>query len=127
MGEDLMNKNVNVWGREISLKIIFDVYNGENILDSQKEALDSFLKAADGVLASCEELKKYCLKRDGEHIGNSIENIFKYVIPESLYVRRIRQERDIVLLCRYQFDEEHGIAMFFENEALKHIGSQDEI
>jgi hypothetical protein len=127
MEVDLMYKNVNVWGREFSLKIIFEVYKGEDILEIQKNALDSFVKAADVVLTSCEELKKYCLENDGERIDNSIDNIFKYVIPESLYIRRNEQERDVVLLCRYKFDEEHGIALFFENEELEHIGSQDDI
>jgi hypothetical protein len=123
----LMNKKVNVWGREFSLKIIFDVYRGEDILEIQKEALDSFVEAAEGLLASCEELKKYCLKKDGDRIGNSIENIFKYVIPELLFIRRNEEKRDVVLLCKYRFDEEHGIALFFENEKLEHIGSQDDI
>lgn len=127
MGVDLMNKIVNVWGREFSLKIVFDVYSGEEILENQKEALDKFVRAADCNLETCEEIKKYCLKNDGERIGDSIQNIFKYVIPESLFIRRDKEKRNVVLLCKYKFDEEHGIALFYENEKLKNIGSQDDI
>lgn len=122
-----MNKKLSVWGREFSLKVIFDVYKGEEVLEIQKEALDSFVEAADYALDSCEKLKEYCLRSDGNRIGKSIDNIFKYVIPESLFIRRNKAKHDVVLLCRYKFDEEHGIALFFENEQLIHIGSQDEI
>ena len=31
---------VNVWGRELELKIVFDVYEGEDVLDNQNKALD---------------------------------------------------------------------------------------
>ena len=33
----------------------------------------------------------------------------------------------ISLLCNYRFDEEHGIAITYENEKLKNIGPQDDV
>jgi len=122
-----MNKKKNIWGREFDLKVIFDVYKGEEILDNQNKALEAFLEADSAISSSCEELKKYCLEKDGDLIGVSIENIFKYVIPVSLFVKRDEKKRIVILLCNYRFDEEHGLALFFENEELEHIGSQDDI
>lgn len=122
-----MNKTIRVWGREFELEVIFDVYEGEEVLELQNDALEAFTETSGNILDTCDELKEYCIKRDGDQIGASIENIFKYVIPESLFIKRNEKKRSVVLLCNYKFDEEHGIALFFENEKLTHIGSQDDI
>ena len=52
-------------------------------------------------------------------------DIFKYVIPEAIYVKRNKRKHQIALLCNYRFDEEHGIAITYEDEKLKKIGTQD--
>ena len=124
-----MNKTtkINVWGRSFELKIFFDVYENENILDNQKEALYSFVNNADHILGAYRELEVYCLEKDGDLIGNSISNIFKYVMPTSLFIIRDEKIHKVALLCNYRFDEEHGIALFFENEKLIKIGTQDDI
>ncbi len=122
-----MNKKIKVWGREFSLKIIFEEYDGENVLEGQKKALDSFLDKSDDILSSCDELKKYCIEKNGKNIGEAIDNIFKYVIPQSIFVKRDDENHIVDLLCNYKFDEEHGISLFFKNEKLDHIGSQDDI
>lgn len=122
-----MNKKINVWGRNFDLKVIFDVYEGEGILDNQKASLDEFVKKSGDILSSFYEIERYCIEKDGSLIGDSIRNIFKYVMPESLFVKRDEKKRIVVLLCNYRFDEEHGIALFFENEKLANIGTQNEI
>lgn len=121
-----MNRKIKIWGRDFDLKVFFDVYEGEEILNVQEEALDSFVNAADKLFASYEELEDYCIHKDGNLIGDSIENIFKYVKPESVYVKRSNMHT-VALLCNYRFDEEHGIALIYENEKLKYIGTQDDI
>lgn len=122
-----MNKKINVWGRNFDLKVIFDVYEREGILDNQKASLDEFVKKSGDILSSFYEIERYCIEKDGSLIGDSIRNIFKYVMPESLFVKRDEKKRIVVLLCNYRFDEEHGIALFFENEKLANIGTQNEI
>ena len=122
-----MNKKVKVWGRDFQLKVIFDTYDYEEITNMQKEALNTFVDTADKLLSSCDELKKYCIKKDENLIADTIENIFKYVIPTTLYVGRNTNKRVVSLLCNYRFDEENGIAITYENEKLMHIGSQDDV
>lgn len=122
-----MNRKKRIWGRDFNLEVIFDVYNDEEILDSQKKALEAFWEADPAISSSCEALKKYCIEKDGDLIRDSIDNIFKYVIPVSLLVQRDEEKRSVALLCNYRFDEEHGLALFFENEELEHIGLQDDI
>lgn len=122
-----MNKKINIWGRDFNLNVMFDVYEGEEVLDIQKEALQDFLNASDKILDSCDEVKEYCLKENQGLIEDPIENIFRYVMPEYLYIKRDSRKHVVILLCNYKFDEEHGIALTYENERLTKIGSQDEI
>ena len=122
-----MTKKINIWGRDFRLNVIYDQYEGEEILDTQREALSSFINASDSLLKAYGELERYCIEKDQEQIGDSIGNIFKYVVPEMIFVRRSENKRVVLLLCNYRFDEEHGIAITFENEKLKQIGTQDDI
>lgn len=131
----MTNMKLNVWGREFDLAIEFDLYEGEVISNVQKEALSEFVakNVNEGEVVrnslldeSLDKLKAFCLDRNKEEIqGNTIENIFKYVIPQSLYVLRSEENRVVALMCAYKFDLEHGLAIVFENGCLKGIGSQD--
>lgn len=122
-----MNKRITIWGRHFDLKVIIDQYKGENILDNQKAALDAFIDSADRILSSYSEVEKYCMEKDADLIGGAITNIFKYVMPIAIFVKRSEKKHMIALLCNYRFDEEHGIALIYENEKLIHIGTQDDI
>ncbi len=93
-----MNKAIKVWGRDFELRVIFDTYDSEEITDIQKEALDTFIDDSDELLSSCEELKEYCMKNNSDRINGSIENIFKYVIPVSIYIERNKKKRVVSLL-----------------------------
>lgn len=122
-----MNKKMTIWGRDFDIKVIFDVYSGEEVLNEQKEALDTFCSKADAIFSDATDIEKYCIKNNRKEVGDSITNIFKYVIPRSLFIKRDTKKHSVVLMCDYKFDEEHGIAMIFENEKLAHIGTQDDI
>ena len=120
-----MYKKLLIWNREFDLRVVFDSYD-EEVLPIQKQALEAFLKAENTIQESKKQLEKYILNDEYAEIeGNSIDNIFKYVIPTDLYIPRTLETRTVALLCDYRFDEEHGIAIVFENEQFKEIGEQD--
>lgn len=121
-----MNKfNCKIWNREFSLEVVFDIYKGEAVTEKQNEALEVFQKKAESLLSDTSDICKYCLKKNKDDIpGATIENVFKYVIPQKLYVCR-SEKRKVALLCAYKFDAEHGIAVVFENEKLLTIDQQD--
>ena len=121
-----MTKNITIWGRQYDLPVVFDCFDNEEVLPVQKQALEAFLKAENTIQESKQQLEKYILNDEYAEIeGNSIDNIFKYVIPTDLYIPRTLETRTVALLCDYRFDEEHGIAIVFENEQFKEIGEQD--
>jgi hypothetical protein len=127
---DLMNKQkITIWGREFELDIVFDCYKGESVLPAQTDALDKFLKKEELINLAKSSVESYCIKRDSELIGaTAIDNIFKYVIPESIYIQRAKDDKHIVgLMCKYKFDIDNGLAVVFENEKFKTVGTQDEI
>ena len=49
--------NLKIWGREFTLSIDYDCYEGEDVLPEQENALNSFLEHTDGINES-EELVK---------------------------------------------------------------------
>ena len=73
--------------------------------------------------ASKDTVVQYCLKKNKREIGSDkITNIFKYVIPESIFVTR---DCRVAIMCRYKFDAEHGIAVVYKQGKLKEVGNQD--
>ena len=118
----LMRKTkMNIWGREFKLEIIYDAYKGERILDTQRDALAQFIENESIVNNELDAVKKYCLKDDNMNGIETIENIFKYVIPTAIFVERSEKNRKISLLCNYKWDSEHGLTLSFVNEKLKAI------
>ena len=120
-----MYKKLLIWNREFDLRVVFDSYD-EEVLPIQEQALEAFLKSENTIQESKQQLEKYILNDEYAEIeGNSIDNIFKYVIPTDIYIPRTPETRTVALLCDYRFDEEHGLAIVFENEQFKEIGEQD--
>ena len=112
-----------IWGRDFELKVVYDCYAGEEILPLQKDAFEEFSNNAELLSSSLSDVKKYCIEENQDDIGSDqIENIFKYVMPESIYVKR---DGRVALICRYKFDAEHGIAVVFNGGKLEEVGSQD--
>ena len=121
-----MTKKISIWGREFDLRVVFDCFDDEEVLPIQEQALESFLKADAAIEDSKKQVENYILNDDyAELETDSIDNIFKFVIPTDIYIPRTPETRTAALLCDDRFDEEHGIAIVFENERFKEIGTQD--
>ncbi|MDR0443216.1 MAG: hypothetical protein LBH44_07420 [Treponema sp.] len=123
-----MKQKLSVWGREFDLDVEFDCYTGKEKQPYQEDAFKAFLSCSNLVDDSLDEVKKYCIDRDEEKTGDVIENIFKYVIPQSLFIRRnSKSDHVVALMCAYKFDEEHGIAVVFKNEQLDEVTDQGSV
>ena len=123
-----MNKQkINIWGRDFELEVVYDCYEGEDVLPVQTDALNQFLRVPDLIDTSKVKVIEYCLSRNSAEIGsNTIENIFKFVMPKSIYVQRSTDNSHIVgLMCDYRFNIDDGIAVVFKNEKFDAVGSQN--
>ena len=117
---------INIWGREFDLNIEYDCYTGEEVLDMQKAAVEAFIRNKECIEDSKRQAERYCLQNNRDEIKTDvIENIFKYVMPKYLLVKRDEKNRIVAIMCNYKFDMENGIAIVFENEKFVKIGIQD--
>lgn len=121
-----MTEKLTIWGREFELRVTFDCFDNEEVLPIQEQALEAFLKADAAIEDSKKQVENYILNDDfAELESDSVDNIFKYVNPTDIYLPRTTEIRSAALFCDYRFDEEHGIAIVFENEKFIEIGTQD--
>lgn len=116
---------INIWNREFDLSVIFECYSGEEVLESQKESFAMLEDNKKEVAGSLEAVKNYVRKTAGGQLTDDIENIFKYVMPKSIFVPHTMKHRTAAIMCNYKFDMEHGIAVVFENGKFKKVGTQD--
>jgi hypothetical protein len=125
-----MNKQkLNIWGRDFELDVVYEKYSGEEILQTQKTALQQFISAPNIIEASKTAVEQYCLKWNKDEIGtDKIDNLFKYIKPKSLYVLRSEDNtRTIAVLCAYKFYSDNKIAIVFKNEKLEKVVIDDEV
>lgn len=116
---------INIWDRVFDLSVVYECYSGEEVLESQKEAVAMLEDSKGEVAGSLEAVKEYVRKTAGGQLADDIENIFKYVMPKSIFVPHTKKNRIASILCNYKFDMEHGIAVVFENGKLQKVGPQD--
>ena len=122
----MFKEKITIWGRDFDMEVKYDCYSGEEVLQTQRDSIEAFLKSEATIDAALDQVKNYCFKNNKADIGgDSIENIFKYVAPKYLYVARNKEKHVVAIMCNYKFDPENGIAVVFENEKFSKIGMQD--
>ena len=53
------------------------------------------------------------------------DNIFSYIKPECLFVKRDKENPRIAMICKYRYDLEHGLAVVFSSDGEVTVGMQD--
>lgn len=123
-----MSKQIEleIWGREFSLHVDYDCYEGEEITEAQIQALKQFRTHTDRIEQSKSAVENYCKEQvmsDDEN--NKKDNIFSYIKPECLFVKRDKENPRIALMCKYRYDLEHGLAVVFSSDGEVAVGLQD--
>ena len=116
-----MNKiKMNIWGRDFDLPVMIKQFKG-----IQKDAVEKFTSCEKVVNEAKNDVEKYVIKNGLKDMGmDSVDNIFKYVIPKTISVPKAKK-RVVAIMCNFKFDMEHGMAIVFEDEKIKKIGPQD--
>ena len=118
------NINVEIWGRKFDLYVSYQNFPDETVTPNQTATLNAI--ASVDFSESLINVKQYVLKHNEYDIkSNYIDNIFKYVVPKSILITRTKGNRVFAIMCHYKFDMEHGLAVVFENEKFKEVGSED--
>lgn len=117
---------LEIWGREFSLPVDYDCYEGEEITETQIRALKQFITHTEWIEQSKSAVENYCKEQvmsDDEN--NKKDNIFSYIKPECLFVKRDKDNPRIALMCKYRYDLEHGLAVVFSSDGEVAVGLQD--
>ena len=117
---------VSIWGRSFNLPAEYDCYEGEEVTRAQIQALKHFRSHTEWIEKSRSIVEKYCREQvmsDGENTKK--DNIFSYIKPECLFVKRDKENPRIAMMCKYRYDLEHGLAVVFSSDGEVTVGMQD--
>ncbi len=120
-------KDFTIWGRELPIKITYDCFEGEEITEVQKETYEQFIGNMESIFAEAYEMfKNYCFEFYKEQMDDEFENIFRYIKPKELYIKRSSTGKKIAgLLCNFKFDLEHGLVAYIEDGKVTKVDTQD--
>lgn len=103
----------------------YDCFDGEKILDKQKEAFEEILKNSEKVFNDEHKIIEYFAKKYNNELLNNKTNVFDLIMPRSLYIKRNDKKHVVGLMCDSKYEVEHGIVIVCENEKIVKIGIQD--
>jgi len=117
---------MKVWSREFTLPVDYDCLEDETPTQDQIKALDEFLAHPERIDSAKAQLESYCKKQVQEDDTNlKKDNVFSYVMPETIFVKCGEAHPRVALLCKYRYDPEHGLAIVFQPNVKTQVGTQD--
>lgn len=117
---------LTIWGRQYSLPVIYDSLSDGVILESQKKAIENFTKHVEWIDLSKNIVEEYCREDVMDDDENEKkDNIFSYIKPERLYVKREIEHPRVAIMCQYRYDPEHGLAVVYSQDGKVTVGIQD--
>lgn len=118
--------NIEIWGRSFSLNIEYDCYSGEEITTKQIEAIERFCNNLNWIEKAKQDVVKYCeYEVNSDDENQKKDNIFSYIKPETIFVKRDDNKSRVALMCKYRYNMEHGLAIVFDASGNVTIGIQD--
>lgn len=117
---------ISIWGRESSLPIEYDCYEGETVTIEQINAVNHFSDHTEWIEYAKSRVESFCNDQVMEDEDNGKKNnIFSYIKPECIFVKRDKAHPRIALMCKYRYDPEHGLAVVFSYKGEITVGIQD--
>lgn len=118
--------DLSVWGREFSVSIDYDCFDDEEPLQEQIESLNNFIANDEWLEESKEYVEDYCSSQVNQDADNlKKDNIFSYIKPDYIFVKYEKHNPRVALMCKYKYDQEHGLAIVFTTDGDITVGIQD--
>lgn len=119
---------LNIWGKDFLLPVQYDCFADEEISAKQLSALSLFIGHPEWINNAKNKTEEYCVRHAQiDSCGAKQNNIFSYLKPEYIYVKRSKEDAVVALLCKYRYDIEHGIAIVFDRSGKVIVDLQDMI
>ncbi len=117
---------ITIWDREFTLPVEYDCYEGEDVTPEQLSALEELTSHSSWIEKSKKSVEDYCREEVlADDDNQKKNNIFSYVKPERLFVKRDNKNPRVALMCKYRYDPEHGLAVVFSPDGAVTVGIQD--
>lgn len=117
---------LTIWDRAFSLPIEYECYKDEKVTKEQKAAVKNFAKHKDWIDASKSKVEKFCREQVQEDEDNQKkDNIFSYIKPDYLFVKRDDECSRVALMCKYRYEPENGLAIVYSSDGKAKVGIQD--
>ena len=118
--------DLTIWGRDFTLPVDYDCFDDEQPYKEQNESLEKFMSNLQWLTESKSALEEFCRERVLEDEANEKkDNVFSYIKPDYIFVKREKKKTRVALMCKYRYDQEHGLAIVFACDGMVLIGSQD--
>lgn len=117
--------NISIWERTFLLPVEYDCYDDEVVTDAQKSAVKTLTMHPEWIVSAKAHVERFCREEviaDSEN--NKKDNIFSYIKPDYLFVKRDEHPR-VAIMCKYRYDIEHGLAVVFATDGSVTVGLQD--
>ena len=115
-----------IWGREFCLPIEYsasiELKELVKVELSVKEFMDN---SAEIILKSQFSVVSYAKKFAASVGRTTSDDLFDYITPHMLLVNSADGSIYIALLCGFEYDPEHDIAIIYRDQKLVEVGSQD--
>lgn len=120
--------DITIWGRDYVIPVEYDCYTAESVTKEQIIALNRFISHKEWLDDSKKALEDYCQEQVmKDDTVCQKHNVFNYVVPRLIFVKRNKKHGMIALMCDYKYDPEHGLALLFSSNGKTIIGSQDSV
>ena len=117
---------ITIWDREFTLPVKYDCYKGEEVTSEQKASFQSFTEHPEWIETAKILVEDYCKEAVlQDEQNNKKDNIFSYVMPDYIFVRRSKKKPKVALICKYRYDFEHGLAVMFAMDGTVNVGNQE--
>ena len=118
--------SLTIWGREFSLPIVYKCLSDGIVTEEQIKAIDIFSNHIEWIENAKSKVEYYCKEDVLEDDENKKkDNVFSYIKPERLYVKREKEHPRVAIMCKYRYDPEHGLAIVFAHDGNITVGIQD--
>lgn len=117
---------LTIWGREFDLPVEYDCYKDEKVTKEQMSALEIFKSQGKWIEDSKKNVENFCkddVMKDDEN--QKKDNVFSYVKPEYIFVKRDQVNPRVAIMCKYRYDLEDGLAIVFSHDGKIMVGIQD--
>lgn len=116
---------IKLWDRAFSLQVSYEMFEDETITAAQKSAVKMLAMHPEWIVSAKARVECFCKEQVlADNENNRKDNIFSYIKPEYLFVKREDHPR-VALMCKYRYDMEHGLAVVFAADGGITVGIQD--